>query len=60
MDRDLVPRFPEDPTNPMRFRLIGRVETDEELLSHRALPGRVLRLIVIHPLQQFIVGFFYR
>jgi hypothetical protein len=30
-----VPCVLERPSNPMRLRLIGRVETNEELLSHQ-------------------------
>jgi hypothetical protein len=34
-----MPCFLESPGNPVRLGLIGRVEADEELLSHRALPA---------------------
>jgi hypothetical protein len=36
MDRDLMTCLLEGPSNPMRLGLIGRVETDEEFLSHAA------------------------
>jgi hypothetical protein len=34
MDRNLMPRILERPGDPVRLGAIGRVETDEEFLSH--------------------------
>ena len=34
----------------MRLSLIGRVETDEEFLSHRMVPNGIQRLVVQSPL----------
>jgi len=36
IDRNLMPGILERPGDPMRLFAIGRVETDEEFLSHRS------------------------
>jgi hypothetical protein len=56
MDRDLVSGLPEGPGNPMRFSLIGRVETDEKLLSHQGLPGGMSGLLIDQLPQTVVVS----
>jgi hypothetical protein len=56
MDRDLMTCLLEGPSNPMRLGLIGRVETDEEFLSHWPLPGGISRLLVDQSPQAVVIA----
>jgi hypothetical protein len=46
---------PTTAANPMRLGLIGRIKTDEKLLYHRPLPGRIPGLLVNQPPQPGVV-----
>ena len=46
----------EGPSNPMRLSLIGRVEADEEILSHRALPSGIPGLLGLQLNETIVVS----